>query len=86
MPFRDSFNDLNLLHLLGQFARAAVHSTLTLIVILIRRLLSFAGAVVKSTGDGVLAVFAEPSTAVERAIEIQNTLVEDSSFKLRNCA
>ena len=27
-----------------------------------------AGGVIKSTGDGLLAVFSEPSTAVERAI------------------
>jgi class 3 adenylate cyclase len=33
-----------------------------------------AGAVVKSIGDGLLAVFSEPSTAVERAIEIQEAL------------
>lgn len=33
-----------------------------------------AGAVIKSTGDGLLAVFSEPSTAVERAIEIQEAL------------
>jgi hypothetical protein len=33
-----------------------------------------AGQVIKSTGDGVLAVFAEPSTAVERAIEVQQRL------------
>src|SRR5439155_15022935 len=31
----------------------------------------YAGEVIKSTGDGLLAVFAEPTTAVERALEIQ---------------
>jgi class 3 adenylate cyclase len=29
------------------------------------------GAIIKDTGDGFFAVFAEPSTAVERALEIQ---------------
>ncbi len=33
-----------------------------------------AGEVIKSTGDGLLAVFYKPSTAVERAIEIQERL------------
>jgi len=32
------------------------------------------GEVVKSTGDGVLALFHRPSTAVERAVEIQDRL------------
>src|SRR5918996_2297017 len=35
-----------------------------------------AGQVIKSTGDGVLAVFEKPSVAVERAIEIQEALHE----------
>jgi class 3 adenylate cyclase len=33
-----------------------------------------AGEIIKSTGDGVLAVFLKPSTAVERAMEIQERL------------
>lgn len=33
-----------------------------------------AGEVIKSTGDGLLAIFYKPSTAVERAIEIQEKL------------
>ena len=33
-----------------------------------------AGEVIKSTGDGLLAIFYKPSTAVERAIEIQERL------------
>lgn len=33
-----------------------------------------AGEVIKSTGDGLLAIFYRPSTAVERAIEIQEKL------------
>ena len=33
-----------------------------------------AGEVIKSTGDGLLALFEKPSTAVERAIEIQDRL------------
>ena len=33
-----------------------------------------AGEIIKSTGDGVLAVLREPSTAVERALEIQRLL------------
>lgn len=33
-----------------------------------------AGEVIKSTGDGLLALFQKPSVAVERAIEIQNRL------------
>jgi class 3 adenylate cyclase len=32
------------------------------------------GAIIKDTGDGFFAVFAEPSTAVERALEIQAVL------------
>lgn len=42
-----------------------------------------AGAVVKGTGDGALAVFAEPSTAVERCIEVQDSLRRDPQIKLR---
>jgi len=42
-----------------------------------------AGAVVKSTGDGALAVFAEPSNAVSKALEIQESLASHSYFKLR---
>jgi len=42
-----------------------------------------AGAVVKSTGDGVLAVFSEPSAAVERALQIQETMREHPYLKLR---
>ncbi|HEV8353128.1 MAG TPA: adenylate/guanylate cyclase domain-containing protein [bacterium] len=33
-----------------------------------------AGEVIKSTGDGLLAIFYKPSTAVERAVEIQDRL------------
>lgn len=32
------------------------------------------GQVLKSTGDGLLAIFSKPSTAVERAVEIQERL------------
>src|SRR4030095_2452458 len=39
------------------------------------------GAVVKSTGDGVLAVFSEPSTAVERALELQERLLNHPFVK-----
>jgi class 3 adenylate cyclase len=42
-----------------------------------------AGAVVKSTGDGALAVFAEPSTAVAKALQIQASLASHNYFKLR---
>jgi len=42
-----------------------------------------AGQIVKSTGDGVLAVFSEPSTAVERCIEIQARLKEHSRIRVR---
>ncbi len=42
-----------------------------------------AGEVIKSTGDGLLAVFAEPSTAVERAIEIQEKLRAHPYIKVR---
>lgn len=41
------------------------------------------GVVVKGTGDGCLAVFAEPSTAVERCIRIQQEFRDHSHFKLR---
>jgi len=39
-----------------------------------------AGAIVKSTGDGVLAVFSEPSTAVEKLVHIQK---ENRNRRLR---
>jgi len=41
------------------------------------------GSVVKSTGDGALAVFAEPSEAVRKALELQTLLGTDEYFKLR---
>lgn len=41
-----------------------------------------AGVVVKGTGDGALAVFSEPSTAVERCLEVQRALAKHP-FKLR---
>jgi class 3 adenylate cyclase len=42
-----------------------------------------AGAVVKSTGDGVLAVFAEPSSGVERALKVQEMTRHDRTFAIR---
>jgi len=42
-----------------------------------------AGCVVKSTGDGALAVFSEPSTDVERCVEVQSELGNHNHFKLR---
>jgi class 3 adenylate cyclase len=42
-----------------------------------------AGQIIKSTGDGILAVFSEPSTAVERAIEIQLQLYGNQHIKVR---
>ena len=42
-----------------------------------------AGVIVKSTGDGVLAVFDRPSLAVERAIEIQERLHEHPHIRAR---
>jgi class 3 adenylate cyclase/CheY-like chemotaxis protein len=42
-----------------------------------------AGAVVKGTGDGILAVFAEPSTAVERSLRIQGLMQRHPRFRLR---
>jgi class 3 adenylate cyclase len=42
-----------------------------------------AGAVVKGTGDGMLCVFSEPSTAVERCLEIQRAGRGHSVFRLR---
>jgi class 3 adenylate cyclase/CheY-like chemotaxis protein len=42
-----------------------------------------AGAIVKGTGDGALAVFSEPSTAVERCLEVQDRLRQHPQFKLR---
>jgi class 3 adenylate cyclase/CheY-like chemotaxis protein len=41
------------------------------------------GFVVKSTGDGLLAVFSEPSIAVERALEIQSALRGHAYLKER---
>ena len=42
-----------------------------------------AGAVVASTGDGVLAVFSEPSTAVSRALAIQRALHNHPLLRVR---
>ena len=42
-----------------------------------------AGAVVKSTGDGALAVFAEPSSAILKALAIQSAIASDDYFRLR---
>lgn len=42
-----------------------------------------AGIVLKDTGDGVLAVFAEPSSAVERALAIQDQLHRDPYIEVR---
>ncbi|MBI3044195.1 MAG: adenylate/guanylate cyclase domain-containing protein [Betaproteobacteria bacterium] len=41
------------------------------------------GAVVKSIGDGALVVFSEPSTAVERCVQVQQKLSTHEHFKLR---
>ncbi len=41
------------------------------------------GEVIKSTGDGLLAVFSEPSTAVERALEIQDKLHKHPYLSIR---
>lgn len=42
-----------------------------------------AGAVIKSTGDGLLAIFYRPSVAVERAIEIQESLRDHPHLSVR---
>jgi class 3 adenylate cyclase/CheY-like chemotaxis protein len=42
-----------------------------------------AGCIVKSTGDGALAIFAEPSEAVRKALDVQAELATDRHFKLR---
>jgi class 3 adenylate cyclase len=42
-----------------------------------------AGEVIKSTGDGVLALFEKPSVAVERALEIQDRLREHPHVSVR---
>jgi class 3 adenylate cyclase len=42
-----------------------------------------AGEVLKSTGDGVLAIIHKPSVAVERALEIQERLHEHPFLKVR---
>jgi class 3 adenylate cyclase len=42
-----------------------------------------AGEVVKSTGDGVIALFDRPSLAVERAIEIQDRMHEHPHLRVR---
>ena len=41
------------------------------------------GEVIKARGDGFLAVFAEPSTAVERALELQENLHEHEKIRIR---
>jgi class 3 adenylate cyclase len=42
-----------------------------------------AGEVVKSTGDGMIALFERPSVAVERAIEIQDRMHEHPHLRVR---
>jgi class 3 adenylate cyclase len=42
-----------------------------------------AGIVIKSTGDGVLALFERPSVAVERAVEIQDRMHEHPHLRVR---
>ena len=42
-----------------------------------------AGQVIKSTGDGLLAIFYKPSVAVERAIEIQERLHGHAHLSVR---
>jgi class 3 adenylate cyclase len=42
-----------------------------------------AGRVIKSTGDGVIALFERPSLAVERAIEIQERMHEHPHLRVR---
>jgi len=41
------------------------------------------GTIVKNRGDGFMCVFSEPSTAVERALEIQQYFSEHKHFELR---
>lgn len=41
------------------------------------------GIIIKNTGDGVLSIFAEPSTAVERGVAIQNQLYGDPYISVR---
>jgi class 3 adenylate cyclase len=42
-----------------------------------------AGTVIKSTGDGLIALFDRPSVAVERAIEIQDRMHEHPHLRVR---
>ena len=42
-----------------------------------------AGEVIKSTGDGLIALFERPSTAVERAVEIQDRLRGHPHIRVR---
>jgi class 3 adenylate cyclase len=42
-----------------------------------------AGTVIKSTGDGVIALFERPSIAVERAVEIQDRMHEHPHLRVR---
>jgi class 3 adenylate cyclase len=42
-----------------------------------------AGTVIKSTGDGLIALFERPSVAVERAIEIQDRMHEHAHLRVR---
>src|SRR5262245_62294818 len=41
------------------------------------------GRIVKSTGDGVLAVFAEPSASIEHLLRLQRSLNDHPQFRLR---
>jgi class 3 adenylate cyclase len=50
---------------------------------LIREILSREGCVIKGTGDGLLAVFAEPDASVVSALNIQRMLLEQSGISLR---
>ncbi|HEV3484264.1 MAG TPA: adenylate/guanylate cyclase domain-containing protein, partial [Vicinamibacterales bacterium] len=42
-----------------------------------------AGTVIKSTGDGLIAIFDRPSVAVERAIDIQDRMHEHPHLRVR---
>ena len=64
----------------GTFQRLRQEHDSLLIEIITR---DHAGQIVKSTGDGFLAIFNKPSTAVERAMEIQEKLRGHAHLRVR---
>jgi class 3 adenylate cyclase len=80
--FTDIVRSTQLLDEIGENAyeriREEHHATVTALIEA-----NDAGAVVKSTGDGALAVFSEASTGVEGALELQRAMRTHRHFVLR---